>query len=200
LSLPTAAKTDKIDIVKEYLDYLDKEMTIMGILSTFCIAALAVVLRATLGAGTDEKHLLTLWEQAKTPVVLSQVLLLAGALWFYRQRSHLAWCYGQIVLSLTSAADPFRDTTDWLHTTDAWSSWLHYRRGFGCLALAVLYALAAALHKNLNGQYWAWHVGLAAYTGFAIVQTGVLNRFAHSNRPWRDAWAQLKRKLVTESN
>jgi hypothetical protein len=36
------------DDVKPYLDYLDKEMTIMGILSAFCVGAAALVAREVL--------------------------------------------------------------------------------------------------------------------------------------------------------
>jgi hypothetical protein len=36
--------------VKSYLEYLDKEMTIMGILSTFCVAAAFLVIDRVCGA------------------------------------------------------------------------------------------------------------------------------------------------------
>ena len=35
---------------KAYLDYLDKEMAIMGILSTFCVLTIGLTLNAALGA------------------------------------------------------------------------------------------------------------------------------------------------------
>ena len=74
----------------KYLEYLDKEMAIMGILSTFCAAVVALVLDRICGAELDKKSLFVrLWREDSTFVILRLVSTgIAGAL-FYKQRSAL---------------------------------------------------------------------------------------------------------------
>src|ERR1700688_1793386 len=92
-----------------YIDYLDKEMTIMGILSFFCVSVIGVVLKtifdSTLGGhGIDSQSLGgQAWLKGSYYITWGTPSLLAASLSFYRQRSRLAWYLGQICLSeLTS--------------------------------------------------------------------------------------------------
>jgi hypothetical protein len=118
---------------KIYLEYLDKEMSIMGILSTFCVAALALVLDRVLTA--DKGHLVEIWSKGCFYILLGSGLMLFAAFFFYSQRSLLAWYYGQISLSL--AREP-TNVDFWLQEADSWAAWIRYRIAFGCVAVAFI--------------------------------------------------------------
>jgi hypothetical protein len=112
-----------------YLDYLDEEMNIMGILSAFCTATVALALKELLGADAD-KPLGQIWINSRGFVIVGSLLILGAAASFYRQRSDLAWYYGQI--SLTRAAPEVTDVNvfDWLKDADSWKTWIPYRCAF----------------------------------------------------------------------
>jgi hypothetical protein len=74
--------------VERYLKYLDKEMTIMGILSGFCVTVLALGIK--LWSGTDSPRVDHVVRAAPISLVLGALMLLLAALAFYRQRSLLA--------------------------------------------------------------------------------------------------------------
>ena len=82
--------------VEGYLGYLDKEMTIMGILSAFCVASLAVSIK--LLTSRDALRADQIARSGPVATVLFLVMLLLSAFSFYQQRSNLAWYYGQISL------------------------------------------------------------------------------------------------------
>jgi len=70
--------TEPIDGTKAYLEYLDKEMTIMGILSTFCVAAAALLIdpvgsaeHNTFFGGLAQSHIVQV-------LIGSGLLMLAG--------------------------------------------------------------------------------------------------------------------------
>jgi hypothetical protein len=70
-------------------------MTIMGILSTFCVAVVALVLDRTCGAEPGKGALfLVLWKQEQLYVLLGSMFFGLGAALFYVQRSALGWFYG----------------------------------------------------------------------------------------------------------
>ena len=125
-----------------YLDYLDKEMTIMGILSTFCVAVIALVLDRVCGADKPTLFLTVRETQGHYLWPGTVAFSLAAAL-FYKQRSDLAWFYGQIALSLTSPSVSGQSTDDLYRDADSWATWIPYRCAFTALAIgAVLLALA----------------------------------------------------------
>jgi hypothetical protein len=76
--------------VKAYLEYLDKEMTIMGILSTFCVVAASLVIDRTAGAEKTSYLATMIWAHQMGYVLFGSSLLLAAGLFFYLQRSRLA--------------------------------------------------------------------------------------------------------------
>src|SRR5216684_2950180 len=86
---------------KLYLDYLDKEMNHMGILSAFCVATVAFSLKELLEA-QKPAELWQIRDSAKAYILVGSFLIIAAAAWFYKQRSTLAWFYGQICLALTA--------------------------------------------------------------------------------------------------
>jgi hypothetical protein len=84
-----------------YLQYLDKEMTIMGILSTFCVAVVALVLdRVGSAEPSKQTFFYFLWKNQSFYIVLGSSCIALAAALFYQQRSALAWFYGQISLSI----------------------------------------------------------------------------------------------------
>jgi len=149
--------------VKLYLDYLDKEMNIMGILSAFCVATVAFTLRELLEAEPN-RPLEQIWEYSGWFV---SALILGAAAWFYRQRSDLAWYYGQI--SLTRAASEVTKTElfDWLKDADSWTTWISYRCGFFLLWPGLVAYMAAAV--SYNWGCFAHATALGIYVSMVLV-------------------------------
>jgi len=83
--------TTLADSNKPFLDYLDKEMTIQGILSAFCVAAAGVVFDRILGPRDASPFILHLQQVAHIFVLAAGAGLLLAAVFFYLQRSGLAW-------------------------------------------------------------------------------------------------------------
>jgi hypothetical protein len=178
-----------LDRVKLYLGYLDHEMKIMGILSGFAAATLALVLgKFVLGSSSPAKNVSWL-------VIGPSVAMLLAALFFYRQRSHLAWLYGQI--SLRCAAPPLSPQTlmQWLKDADSWSSWIHYRWAFAFICLGLIgyvFALIAVLdpesprHPCVVPTLYAVYSTLTAVT---LIVTGrvtvLLHRHENADEPLR---------------
>jgi hypothetical protein len=88
---------------KIYLEYLDKEMTIMGLLSTFALVALGATLNGVLGAESYRQNVLrSVWEKGHWNVIAGSIWMLLAALGFYFQRSRLALCYHDALGLLTT--------------------------------------------------------------------------------------------------
>ncbi len=68
-----------------YLQYLDKEMTIMGILSTFCVAVVALVLDRVGSTDSSKQTIFyLLWKDQSSYIVLgSSRVALAAALVYH---------------------------------------------------------------------------------------------------------------------
>ena len=123
--------THKID-PKVYLEYLDKEMTLMGILSALPLLATGGILSTLLTS--DKPAACELWSFSHDLILASAVLCIFAASFFYKQRSKLAGHHGQI--SLTYVKDE-RGVTfclrDLLKGADSWASWWPYSWGWSCL-------------------------------------------------------------------
>lgn len=126
---------------RPYMDYLDKEMTIMGILSAFCFGSVALI-------GKESKLLEAM---AQGDALLSNkyfllvgtaLLLMAGAL-FYLQRSRLAVRYEELAFWAT-AAEGSQSAEDVVLGSDTWSFWTPYQSGL-CLVIAGFLSYAGAL-------------------------------------------------------
>ncbi len=94
---------------KEYLDYLSKEMTIMGILSGVSIATPAGILHAVLSKDDPGN----LWSSGQVFIAAGSVLCVMAAGFFYKQRSLLAWYYDQIALTEALSRATRRPTRSW---------------------------------------------------------------------------------------
>ncbi len=138
--------TEDEERVKLYLDYLNVEMNILGILAAFCATAMGLIFSAVISA--EKEFAKSLWEYGHWYFVAGTILMGLGALSFYRQRSGLAWYYGQISLSLHPARVVKYGTVELLKDADSWDTWWHYHCGFAftCAAFAeYLLGIVAAI-------------------------------------------------------
>ena len=158
------AESSIADSAKPYLDYLDKEMTIEGILSAFCVAVGAVVFDRILGAkGDSASGLVAALQYFSYPYVLAAIVgLMAAALFFYLQRSALAWRYGELSLVIAELMVSRTDednTTVFMDSLEVSRSlWNRYKFGWSFLAVTaveVLFALFFAIKRwSLPDVHW----------------------------------------------
>ncbi len=174
---------------KFYLDYLEKEMTIMGLLSTFCVAVVALVLEKVLGA-SERTFLVDIAQSGRCSLMAASVWVLVAAFYFYRQRSRIAWVYGQIALSLSK--NPL-ETEDLLTEADAWTTWLHYHVGFAFLVMGFLY-YAAAVWSASSANVATWisihyflSFGLPALIAVTVLllRACVLHQYPQEDKPFK---------------
>ena len=153
------------DVAKPYLDYLDKEMTIEGILSAFCVAVGGVAFDRVLGVKADgASSLVGQLQNFSYPFVLAAIVgVVTAALFFYLQRSTLAWHYGEISFAVATelaggageahAASALESLED----AHSWSAWNRYKFGWSFLAVTaveILLALFCAVNRvNLSGHW-----------------------------------------------
>jgi len=153
------------DVAKPYLDYLDKEMTIEGILSAFCVAVGGVAFDRVLGGKADgASSFVGQLQEFSYPFVLAAIAgLVTAALFFYLQRSTLAWYYGEISFAVATAlagrageADA-ASVLESLEDAHSWSAWNRYKFGWSFLAVTaveILLALFCAVNRvNLSGHW-----------------------------------------------
>jgi hypothetical protein len=185
------------DKTKLYLEYLDKEMTIMGILSTFAVAAVSFVLNKFLSV-EDNKQILLLdvWTHGSSYIIAASALMLISALYFYRQRSLLAWHYGQICLCLNRKPSEVRKFLD---DADSWETWIHYKWAFGFLFLALGEYLSALATTTSSGNWLEAHWLLCTFAPFILVFSillvlrRVLKQHKYDDEPFRAWWGKLTR-------
>jgi hypothetical protein len=158
------------DATKAYLEYLDKEMTIMGILSTFCVAAAALVIDRVASADKDSLFR-SLASTHPVQVFMGAGLLMGAGLFFYLQRSRLAHCYGSICMSLAEPDCTEWDTQRWLIETYSWATWIRYRMAFLLLALTPI-VFVHALYQTMRPQrptlWWL------EWTAIGLITIGIL--------------------------
>jgi hypothetical protein len=162
---------DEKDNEKIYLDYLDKEMTIMGILSTFCIASLLVSVNSFILPGKDCKTN-PYWDQSPWFCSLGLVGFLGAGLSFYKQRSQLAYYFGQI--SLNMVRKKMKEVKDLLDMSDSWSAWNSYKSGFGFLSISFCQFAFVLINSRIRTiQNWqpfiAWAIVCIFVFSFGIV-------------------------------
>jgi hypothetical protein len=88
---PPESTKDTPRTATQYLDYLSLEMSIMGILSTFCVATVALAVDRVGNVDLAKPTLLQQLVVYNSPYFLAgSAWLLVAALGFYRQRSKLA--------------------------------------------------------------------------------------------------------------
>ena len=180
-----------------YLDYLDKEMTIMGLLSAFSVAVPALVVKEVGGAAAG--WLRDLWTGSSVYLLLGCAALIMGAFFFYRQRSLLAWYYGQLCLVAERKENDGRRQL-WLENADSWETWIYYRWAFLSLYLGfALFVLSVAKTFDQSENRTISVLGAASFilcivAGFADWR--IRTWYALADEPW-SSFIKGKKKCPT---
>src|SRR5437667_6655247 len=182
----------------KYLEYLDKEMTIMGILSAVAIAAPAGILNSLIGEKSAFKE--QLWRAGPFFVLGASILCTFSSAFFYKERSLLAGYYGQMSLieSLGENHSAPQELKEYMRGADSWNSWIPYSLGFTALFAGFIeYALALFLvlgdpkgHWFAVAQ-WIGRVLIVPAIAIVLLQAFVLSRYRFDDEPWKALWADL---------
>jgi hypothetical protein len=178
-----------------FLEYLDKEMTIMGILSTFSVAAVTLFLKEVGSAEPAKKTLFSLlWLREPWCVLLGSAWILTAAGLFYSQRSTLAWYYGQITLA-TEAPRQINnlDPVAWMKEADSWDTWTAHRVAFWCLRLGIFTEAFAFLQLVLKRQLpWICVIVSGVVVLVAVFgEVWVYRRLRDEDEPWKAFFRSL---------
>ncbi len=189
-------KNDGNISVERYLTYLDKEMTIMGILSGFCIAVLAASIKLVTSDNVAMSR--DLVQASPLSLLIAHIMLLMAGLSFYNQRSHLAWFYGQISLEDSGYATNQR-LHEWLADADAWDTWIKYQRGFSLLAGAFCELAVAAVGAYLYAgktignsglisaiDDWGGSIVAVIIVVGIVLQKIILEKWSHEENPYEE--------------
>jgi hypothetical protein len=150
------------DTVKPYLEYLDKEMTIMGILSAFSVAVPALVIER-IASAPNGTFLNLLWNSSRAQFWLSSGLMLLAASFFYIERASLAWHYGQTLISIAIPTYNSRNWKQWIKDADSWATWRPYDIAFTSMRSAFYGYIVAILNAPIKSVF-----GLSLPTLFLI--------------------------------
>ena len=139
---------------------------------------------------------------------MGSVLCIIAASLFYKERSDLAWNYGQICLTAVTTEKKLREAKlrEWLRDADSWETWWPYSWGFTFLVGGLAEYLFAFFFL-LTAPHWPWlstnlciakilavlACPLAAVI-VAVVQWRVLTWYKFNDHPWKDSWSDLKRR------
>jgi len=192
---------------KPYLEYLDKEMTIMGILSAVCVAAPAGILSTIVTKDGDVAK--SLWQVGHFFIVSGSAFSVLASLFFYKERSLLAWYHGQICFAeaMNSKSSKLYDLRVWFRDADSWETWVPYSWGFTFLdaafaqyLFALIFLLAPThwdwLAINLHMvKVWVFWLSPIVATATATVQWHVLSSYSFSDTPYADFWNNLFRAV-----
>src|ERR1700733_14082651 len=126
---------------EHYLDYLDKEMHILGVLSTFCLAVPSLIIERI--ASLDDKSIahdffIMLLCNGSPPLIVACILMFIAAAFFYKQRSRLSWTYGQMALEIAIPIATGKTLEKRLKETDQWPTWIPYHCAKAAGILAIL--------------------------------------------------------------
>jgi hypothetical protein len=191
---------------KPYLDYLDKEMTIMGILCAFSVAAPAGILVTVMGR--DGPVTIPLWNSAPLFIIAGSAYCLIAASLFYKERSLLAWFYGQMSLVQARGGDENEVTkqlSDWLREADAWSTWLPYCYAFSFLFIGFAAYLLAVIFfaVPIHWKWFAVHLHTVKVAAFVLcplialiacaLQYCVRTRYKYEDDAWLEFWRAFTR-------
>jgi hypothetical protein len=181
-----------------YLEYLDKEMTIMGVLSAFAVAVPALVLDRLMGAEIQTPAA-ELWKTQRPAVLFGSIALFLAGLFFYRQRSLIAFYYGQISLSLTPGCYQESETVKLIHEAELWTTWSHYATAFACITIGFASYMVALLGDNLPS--WLPSSPSARLGSITVVVFGaltvryrVISTYPDEYKPWSALWRTIREK------
>lgn len=146
-----------INACSRYLDHLDKQMTMEGVITAFCVGTAAALFDRVLAA--DVSHGGDVMKQLQGPahayMIGAAIALICAAAFFFLQREDLVWLHGEISMTVTREArglSPFTDTwtvEEALNYGDSWSLWNRHKQG-----LVLLAAAAAEIALGLWAATW----------------------------------------------
>lgn len=171
------------EAVKPYLEYLDKEMSIMGILSTFAVAVPSFALSQLLG---DNSRLEALWLAEKPTFLTAIGACLLAALAFYRQRSALAYWYGQLAIAIAPGGDKVaarRKPIECIESANSWDTWRMYLAAFWFLYAGLYLFGLAFMELGLGITSPAVLLPAAIAAGAATMSWYFRQRYSDSERP-----------------
>lgn len=176
-----------------YLDYLEKEMNLMGILSAFCILTVGLTLKEIIES-TNVNVNAMLRSPTNWYIIIGSSALAVAALLFYCERSCLAWYHGQISLAAKYAELTGKPLKEWLKDADSWKTWNCYHWAFPLLGIGLLeYFLALVQCVLAVGSFVSMLLrsGIAADANFSIFILAVLFIWRYvaiySARPYEDS-------------
>lgn len=175
------------DSIGNYCKYLDKEMTIMGLLTAFAVAVPGLVIDRVVSATENHTVLMALWSTKNLYLGVGSGSLLLSALLFYRQRSLLAFYYGQLRLSQTEARYPKLTAYRLLREVDSWWIWASYDTAFALLIMGFVvygYALFAADSARCTPFAVVGWIGFCTL-GYIALNAGVTSANRYADYPWR---------------
>lgn len=138
-------------IAKNYTSYLENEMAIMGILSTFCVIAVGACI--TVLSGTTKEHgpwFRSFWHDQGPFILSGMTAMLLSGFQFYRQRSILSYFVGQIYLGLYSPELADGSVHRLHERANDWFTWRFYRIGFLLLFTAAAFFARVGVSQVLN--------------------------------------------------
>lgn len=182
-----------------YLGYLDKEMTIMGILSSFCVLSVGALF-SSLASDKAGELFTKAWSNHADLLILGSGLVLLAAFGFYWQRSRLACFYGQICLTLQTPnlAEQDRSVEDWLKKGDSYSAWFRYDFAFIFLMVGALDCFGALtdeprrLRHSLRLAFGILVLALVA----SCLRLLILRHFDWEDDAWSRFWKMPAKKKI----
>ena len=126
-----------------------------------------------------------LWKTQSFYIVLGSLCVALAAALFYRQRSALAWFYGQISLSIESPAVNGIDTEAWYKDADSWATWIPYQSAFTALVVGCwlyLYALTTTA-SLLSIPFWLLWSVLGIGVPIQVVRMLIYRHYKYEDDP-----------------
>lgn len=182
---------------KPYLEYLDKETTIMGLLSAFSVALASFSIEKIVSAKDGFFH--DLWRIGQDHVLSGAAAAIVAGFFFYLQRSHLAWYYGQIALAQVRGDKSPESVYDWLTWADGWDTWVRYQTAFIVLTFSFLsyaYGVAEALDQSAASlsHFWSLWLPIILVVLVAVVRWHVLGQCSQEEFPFRAYYKMLRKR------
>ena len=162
---------------KPYQDYLDKEATIMGVLSAFAIGVAGLTVKEILSIEARGE----LFPSGRADVgyiVAGAALFVGAAAAFYWQRANLLWHYGQLALWASDEASSGQTLEGILKESDRWATWIPYQAGLALTAAGFVEYAGAFLPRSalleralpaVAANFETWYVVTVLVAAFCVV-------------------------------
>lgn len=152
---------------KTYLDYIDKEMTFCGIITTFSLACVLFSINKMFGKDDGPLHI----EYNSLYFIIALILLLVAAYLLFKQRSDLAYYYGQISLEISMPGYTGKSINELFEKVDAWSFWYPYFYAIaiiGCAFAEFVVLIIIALIDNHSAWLYLFLINHRVVNGIFI--------------------------------